>query len=576
MTEPARSRWISVLFGIVALVIGAVLMTRPFGSLAVLVLLVAIGAIATGVGELLHPEPASDRRLTRLLGLTWIALGVAVLLWPGLSLGVLALVVGVALIVSGVVRIAAAFRGDADQRWSTAILGVASVILGLVAIGWPDVTLLVVAVVFGLRLLLTGMGWLVAGVRGPAGPPHPRGRLGRWARTTGSVAALVVAVVLAVVSLRLNGGAPVIGAFYDPPATVPDEPGQLLRSEPFSTAGPDGAVVWRILYTTTRAEDEPAVASGLVAAPLDRPAGPRPVIAWAHGTTGVDRTCAPSLLPTGIESGSPNAIDRVIDEGWVMVSTDYIGLGTSGGHAYLVGEPAGRAVLDAVRAARQIPELDLADDQTVVWGHSQGGGAALWTGVLASTYAPDAGVIGVASLSPASDLTALVGSLDDIAGGAVFASFAIEGYVTAYPDVRFGDYVRPTAQLQVREIASRCLTSVALVSVIQTFLFDRSIFAVDPLTGPLGTHLAENVPLGPIEAPLLIAQGEADTLIPPGPQAAFVQARCDAGYPVDYRTYPGEDHIGVVESDSALIPELLAWTQDRLDGRPPTPTCRGS
>ena len=31
----------------------------------------------------------------------------------------------------------------------------------------------------------------------------------------------------------------------------------------------------------------------------------------------------------------------------------------------------------------------------------------------------------------------------------------------------------------------------------------------------------------------------------------------------------------VVEPDSALIPELIAWTQDRLDGRPPTPSCGG-
>jgi hypothetical protein len=56
-------------------------------------------------------------------------------------------------------------------------------------------------------------------------------------------------------------------------------------------------------------------------------------------------------------------------------------------------------------------------------------------------------------------------------------------------------------------------------------------------------------------------------------QAAYVQARCEAGQLVDYRTYPGRDHVGVVAADSPLISELLAWTRDRLDGVPPEDSC---
>ena len=40
-----------------------------------------------------------------------------------------------------------------------------------------------------------------------------------------------------------------------------------------------------------------------------------------------------------------------------------------------------------------------------------------------------------------------------------------------------------------------------------------------------------------------------------------------------FRTYPGRDHVPLVQDDSPLIPEILAWTQDRFDGEPPTPTC---
>jgi pimeloyl-ACP methyl ester carboxylesterase len=86
----------------------------------------------------------------------------------------------------------------------------------------------------------------------------------------------------------------------------------------------------------------------------------------------------------------------------VIVATDYVGLGTAGPHPYLIGQGEARSVLDSVRAARQMPQLSL-QPATVVWGHSQGGHAALWAGALAPSYAPDVHVLAVAALAPASD-----------------------------------------------------------------------------------------------------------------------------------------------------------------------------
>jgi tRNA-dihydrouridine synthase len=88
-----------------------------------------------------------------------------------------------------------------------------------------------------------------------------------------------------------------------------------------------------------------------VVAPADRGSEPAEVIAWAHGTTGVDETCAPTVLEDPFESGAFFALDRVLEEGWTLVASDYVGLGTSGPHPYLIGEGEGRSVLDAVRAA---------------------------------------------------------------------------------------------------------------------------------------------------------------------------------------------------------------------------------
>jgi pimeloyl-ACP methyl ester carboxylesterase len=88
-------------------------------------------------------------------------------------------------------------------------------------------------------------------------------------------------------------------------------------------------------------------------------------------------------------------------------------------------------LLDAIRAARRLDGVTMADDRTVVWGHSQGGHAALWTASLADDYAPDAGVVGVAALAPASDLVGLVDNLDVVAAGSIFASYVGAGLVGA-------------------------------------------------------------------------------------------------------------------------------------------------
>jgi alpha-beta hydrolase superfamily lysophospholipase len=146
----------------------------------------------------------------------------------------------------------------------------------------------------------------------------------------------------------------------------------------------------------------------------------------------------------------------VIAKGWILVATDYTGLGATGPTPYLIGQGEARSVLDAVRAARHMSQADLGD-QTVVWGHSQGGQAALWTGILAPSCAPEANVIGVAAMAPASNLTALAVSLGAVTGVSIFAAYVIAADAASYPDVSFDHYVAPAARVIVRKIAERCL-----------------------------------------------------------------------------------------------------------------------
>jgi uncharacterized membrane protein HdeD (DUF308 family)/alpha-beta hydrolase superfamily lysophospholipase len=576
-----RFPWqLALVLGVGAVLIGLAITFKPFNSLGVLVVLVAVALVVTGISEIASARTS----LARWGGVAWIAAGVVVVAWPGLSIRALAIFVGVSLLIGGVLRIASAARGDTDDRLVAGISGLAHAIFGALALSWPDITLLVVALLVGPAMILFGLGQAASALRdrGATGTARKSGQ-GRgpwpaWVRLVGVSASLVFALGLLAISWRIHRASSSPDAFYNAPETVPAQPGALLRSEPFTRGVPDSARARRILYTTTRDDTTPALASGIVLVSKTAPAGPRPVIAWAHGTTGFASRCAPSLLSDPFRAGALPALDELIANGWVLVATDYVGLGTAGPHPYLIGDPTARSVLDSVRAARQLDGLQL-EPRTVVWGHSQGGDAALWTGMLAPRYAPDANVIGVAALAPAAELPPLVEAIKDTPVGKIMGSYVLAAYSASYPDVRINDYVRPAARVHARETAGRCLSGPeALVSVgtaITIAAGDEPYFSQSPSVGALGARLKENIPLGAIVAPLLIGQGLADGLVRPAEQERYVARLCASGQALQYRTYEGFDHVGLVlDPASPLVPDLLAWTQDRLDGRPQGSGCQ--
>ena len=583
-------RGLRALLGAVAVALGAVLLVRPTSSIGALAWLIGAGLIVAGIVELSEatdragagPTAGWDRwHLAR--AVVWLLAGLLVLGLPGLTVRLLALAVGIGLVVNGVISIASGLRQRTtlDERITRVALGAAEVVFGVLAMAWPDITLLVVGVVFGARLVMIGLVTVWQAFRGASSKPRDSsvapGFVRRWTRTITAVIVLAVSLGAAALSAALHDGSPVVDAFYTAPRHVPSEPGQLVRAESFTRDIPDNATAWRILYTTTRGDGSPAVASGLVVVPREG-TGTWPVIDWTHGTTGYAENCAPSLAKQPFESGAFFLLDRVIDNGWALVATDYIGLGTAGPHPYLIGPDTAHATLDAARAARQLDETNLGD-QNVVWGHSQGGGAALWTGALADQYAPELDIEGVAALAPASNLPALVESLPNVTGGSVFASFVFAAYSAIYDDVNYRDYIRPGAEVTVREMAKRCLAEPGvLVSVLNAMALskDPEIFARDPLSGALGEHLTDNVPPATISAPLLLAQGGSDQLIIPSAQDEYVDGLCADGQQLDYRIYQGRDHVPLVEPDSPLVPQLLDWTHDRLDGKAVTPDCTRS
>src|SRR5271168_1093014 len=183
-------------------------------------------------------------------------------------------------------------------------------------------------------------------------------------------------------------------AFYRAPVSeAAGAPGTLVRQEVIDGA-PLGAITYRVLYRSTGLDNKPILVSGVVIVPPgDPPPGGRPIVAWAHPTSGVVPRCAPSLAIFLFEQ--IQGLRSFVREGYVVAATDYPGLGTPEPHPYLVGASEARAVIDSVRVAATLPGAG-GGKKFVVWGHSQGGHAALFTGILAKTYAPELELLGVA------------------------------------------------------------------------------------------------------------------------------------------------------------------------------------
>lgn len=355
--------------------------------------------------------------------------------------------------------------------------------------------------------------------------------------------------------------------FYTASSSVPGTPGSLLRQEPFERRVPAGARAWRILFTTTDAHGAPTLSSAIVMVSATAPEGPRPVVAWTHGTIGVARGCAPSLLddPFANVPGLPQMLER----GWLYVAADYAGESTPGPAPYLIGEGEARSALDAVRAARQMTGKQ-AGPNTVVWGHSQGGHAALWTGIVAPRYAPDVPIAGVAAAAPATDLRQLLVRNQHAPVGRIMTSFAIRAYGETYADVALERYVGgPMAGILARDMARRCLAGLpALFSVAEALLLGGTIFSAPPDQGPFGERLAENTPDRLLPQALLVAQGLTDDLVLPDVQQRWAEQRCAAGQSLEFRRYAGLDHLALVGSQSPFTVDLLRWTEDRFAGLP--------
>ncbi len=341
-------------------------------------------------------------------------------------------------------------------------------------------------------------------------------------------------------------------------------PGTVLRVWPLEGGIREGVKGYKVLYRSTGLRDEPVAVTGAVIFSATRVGtGVRPVIAWAHPTTGVARHCAPTLLP-GL-GGSIQGLDYMIDKDYVVVATDYVGLGTDDHHPYLVGVSAGRAILDSVRAARHLRDT-FAGHRFAVWGHSQGGHAALFSAQMTANYAPELELMGVAAAAPATHLAQLFEADRDTPSGRSLTSMALLSWSKVF-DFRLEDYVEERARIHFSTLASDCIQSIAdfFKEEADERALERNFLKVNPSDHPvLRSIMDENSPgTLPDGTRVFLAQGTDDNVVRPQVTRKYMDQICQSGAIVRLHVIDGGGHM-FAGRDSSY--EAVTWMAALFEG----------
>lgn len=399
-----------------------------------------------------------------------------------------------------------------------------------------------------------------------------RGRVWAWA------AAIILACTAIVPSLTHAGTAiaeqaqsvprgPKGDAFYYPPDRLLDGPhGSVIwaRHLDGSAALPE-AENWLVLYRSRTPDGETVAVSGTVAIPHGTPPeGGWPVLSWTHGTTGVADICAPSRdSATHPAHGYLELMDQTVakwvERGYAVTKTDYLGLGATGPHGYLIGVPEARAAADITLAAHELSRG--LSPQWIVNGHSQGGQAALFTAQVGDRWAQGLDLVGSVAIAPPSQMsvTLPVARQFPFEGAGGFMPLIIRGVETA-TDLQTNEILTPKAWDLLPHADDRCLAQLSQPDSWGT-MKTNEVFKKGADMSEFDAVIKDNdtAYLGP-EVPVLLLQGGQDQKVQHYWTDMLYAQLTARGTPVEYRLYPEKDHRGVV---AASFEDAAAWADAR-------------
>ena len=156
--------WVFVLFGLVTLGVGVFFVVSPHETLSTFTVIAGIFLLIDGVLAIFASifNKGEGRGLLALVGVLSVIAGLVLIKKPFDTLVVFTLIFGVWFVVAGIVRFVTAFASPVG-RGGNIVIAILDVIAGIVILSWPDLGLSTLAVIIGVVLIVRGVLFIVAG-----------------------------------------------------------------------------------------------------------------------------------------------------------------------------------------------------------------------------------------------------------------------------------------------------------------------------------------------------------------------------------------------------------------------------
>jgi hypothetical protein len=396
-------------------------------------------------------------------------------------------------------------------------------------------------------------------------------------------AALALSALLVLAMASTASATPVEGpsgsAFYTPPSKTPaGSAGELIWYRPATVnlqVSLPSNKAWTVLYQSTAQRGEPDFVTGTVIVPTSKwtGKGSRPVVTVGIGTQGIAPQCAPSKqVVAGTEYDGAAIIDS-LKAGYAVDLTDYQGYTNGAIPTYTAGKAEGQAVLDIVRAGRQVPGSGLTEsDPTYAWGYSQGGQAVGWAGELQSSYASNVKLSGIVAGGVPANLQEF-GAFSGESVGSGLGILSAIGLESAYPELKLGT-LTAAGEKAIGEALSEC--AVQLIETLRNANFREFTSNHETLeelekTEPNFKKALEEQSLDnkAVSAPVYHFHGLEDEFVPVAQDVNLHYDWCEKGVTDDFQLYSG-DHLF---TDPLGAPAAIKWIEERVAGKTAPSTC---
>jgi uncharacterized membrane protein HdeD (DUF308 family) len=172
----AANWWLFLLIGLVSTIAGVLAIAYPDLTLMAIGIFAGVSLLFLGAMDIVEAIAGTpeSRALSTIVGVLSLLAGLICLRRPGESLLAIVVVLGIYLVVAGVIRFVRSFseREDRALMMGMAIL---DVILGILILSLPGLSLVTLAVLFAISLLAHGIFSIILAFRLRSVAHHPPG-----------------------------------------------------------------------------------------------------------------------------------------------------------------------------------------------------------------------------------------------------------------------------------------------------------------------------------------------------------------------------------------------------------------